>query len=58
MPDTKTAQDLTVLRNELIVLRNSCLSIPFDSDGAVLLSHTIRWLAFKIEGKEYVQPTD
>ena len=51
-------EKLQQLREDLIALRNSCLGAEFDPDGAIILSHTIRWLAFKIEGKPYEQPTD
>ncbi len=60
--DTKFIEDgkqHQFLRDELIKVRNSCLGpVIFDAEGAVLLSHTIRWLSFKIEGKPYEQPTD
>ncbi len=46
------------LRQQLIELRNQCLSKDFDPDGAVILSHTIRYLSFKEEGKPYEEPTD
>jgi hypothetical protein len=50
---------LTRLRNQLIVLRNECLGpAVLDADGAVILSHAIRWLWFKIEGKPYERETD
>lgn len=45
-------------RNNLIELRNECLGQDFDADGAVILSHAIRYLSFKIEGKPYEPPTD
>lgn len=52
-------EELTELRNNLIKLRNECLGpIEFDPDGAILLSHSIRWLSFKLENKPYEQPTD
>lgn len=50
--------ELISLREDLILLRNECLGASFDPDGAVILSHAIRWLSFKIEGKPYEQPTD
>jgi hypothetical protein len=50
--------DIKILRDELIKLRNDCLGSEFDASGAVILSHTIRWLSFKIEGKLYEEPTD
>ena len=51
--------NLEDLRAKLIVLRGECLSRDeFDADGAVLLSHTIRWLSFKIDGKPYEAPSD
>lgn len=50
--------DLTKLREDLIKLRNDCLGAEFDASGAVILSHTIRWLLFKIEGKPYEEATD
>jgi hypothetical protein len=46
------------LRDDLAELRTECLGRSFDADGAVLLSHTIRWLWFRIEGKPYVPPQD
>lgn len=49
---------LEEVRNELIKLRNACLGSTFDADGAVILSHAIRWLSFKIEGKPYEQTKD
>jgi hypothetical protein len=51
-------QRIEQTRNCLIALRNECLTIPFDADGAVILSHAIRWLSFKIEGKPYEPPND
>ena len=50
--------DLEKVRNELIELRNACLGKEFDADGAVILSHAIRWLSFKIDGKPYERTTD
>lgn len=49
---------LTRTREELTALRNDCLGKEFDANGAVILSHAIRWLSFKIEGKPYEPPTD
>lgn len=46
------------LRDDLIELRKECLGRQFDADGAVLLSHTIRWLWFRIEDKPYEPPRD
>lgn len=46
------------LQEQLIKLRNDCLGKDFDPDGAVILSHAIRWLNFKLENKPYEQPTD
>lgn len=46
------------LREDLVELRNECLGRELDADGAVILSHTIRYLSFKIEGKPYEEPTD
>ena len=46
------------IREQLIELRNQCLGKDFDADGAVILSHTIRYLQFKIEGKPYEETTD
>jgi hypothetical protein len=60
--DTKFIEDgkeYQFLRDELIKVRNSCLGLTvFDADGAIILSHTIRWLSFKIEGKPYERTTD
>ena len=50
--------ELNELRDKLIQLRNACLGKDFDAAGAVILSHTIRYLAFKIEGKPYEEATD
>jgi hypothetical protein len=50
--------NLTEMKQQLIALRNDCLSLDFDPDGAVILSHAIRWLSFRIEGKPYEQPVD
>jgi hypothetical protein len=51
--------DLAKLRDELIDLRDQCLEpTELDADGAVILSHAIRWLAFKIEGKPYEPAPD
>ena len=50
--------ELIKLREELITLRNNCLSTEFDADGAVILSHAIRWLSFKVEGKPYENPSE
>jgi hypothetical protein len=47
-------EQLQKLRTDLIELRNDCLGpAVFDPNGSVILSHAIRWLYFKIEGKEY-----
>ena len=43
-----TKEELTVLREQLIQLRNDCLGSEFDPEGAILLSHTIKWLFCKI----------
>lgn len=51
-------EELTEVREKLILLRSTCLSKEFDADGAVILSHAIRWLHFKIEGKPFEPPTD
>lgn len=53
--ETDSPEDI---RDSLIILRNNCLSSEFDPDGAVILSHAIRWLSFKVEGKPYEAPTD
>ena len=49
--------ELQELRKALIVLRDDCIGASqpgyLDPDGAIILSHAIRWLAFKIEGKPY-----
>lgn len=44
------------LRDELVLLRNECLTEKMDADGAVILSHAIRYLWFKIEEKPYEEP--
>jgi hypothetical protein len=45
------------VRDELIKFRDECLGSKqpgyMDPDGAVILSHAIRWLSFKAEGKPY-----
>lgn len=46
------------VRDRLIIIRNECLGRNFDPDGAVILSHAIRWLSFFLEGKPYEPPTD
>lgn len=53
--------DLVELRQALIHLRNqlmedTALLEDCDYDGAVILSHAIRWLKFKIEGKPWEPP--
>jgi hypothetical protein len=53
-----TNEKLQEIRDNLIELRNDCLGPDFDADGAIILSHTVRWLSFKIEGKLYEPPTD
>lgn len=53
-----TKEELEKLREELIQLRNDCLGKTFDPDGAVILSHAIRWLHFKIEDKPYEATND
>lgn len=54
MADVEIEYDLPELRRVLTLLRNECLGpVEFDADGAVILSHAIRWLSFKIEGKPY-----
>jgi len=53
--------DLVAIRQHLIELRDDCLGPGldmFDADGAVILSHAIRWLHFKIEGKPYEHAID
>ncbi len=52
---TKQIQEI---REQLIELRNQCLGKEFDADGAVILSHAIRYLSFKIEGKPYKECND
>ena len=49
---------LKSVRESLIALRDDCLSKTLDPDGAVILSHAIRWLHFKIEDKPYKQSMD
>lgn len=56
--EAQRAVDLKKTRQDLIDLRDECLGMEFDPDGAVILSHAIRWLSFKAEGKPYEQPTD
>lgn len=51
-------EQLEQIRNQLIVLRDECLGPSFDPDGAIILSHTIRWLHFKIHGESYEPTTD
>ncbi len=52
-------KQITEIREQLIELRNQCLlSDDWDADGAVILSHAIRYLAFKIEGIPYQETTD
>lgn len=60
MPITKNQVkiNLKAIRQNLIALRDNCLGEEFDTDGAVILSHAIRWLYFKIENKPYESPTD
>jgi hypothetical protein len=53
-----TEDDLTKTRDNLIELRNKCPGKEFDASGAVILSHAIRWLSFKVEGKPYREPPD
>jgi len=43
-----TKEEMATLREQLIQLRNECLSASFDPEGAILLSHTIKWLFCKI----------
>ena len=44
-----TKKEMIVLRNKLILLRDNCLyKETFDSEGAIVLSHTIQWLYTKI----------
>lgn len=50
--------EVTQIREKLIELRNACLGCDFDADGAVILSHAIRWLSFKIEGKPFEMAID
>lgn len=50
--------NLTEIREALVKLRNDCLGKEFDVNGAVILSHAIRWIYFKIEGKPYKEATD
>lgn len=51
-------EEIKELREKLIKLRDECLGVAFDPDGAVILSHAIRYLSFKAEGKKYEPPTD
>ena len=51
-------EKLEKVRDELIELRNACLGMDFDADGAVILSHAIRWASLKIDGKPYTPTTD
>jgi hypothetical protein len=54
-----THDELVDVREKLIRLRNSCLGPAiFDPAGGVILSHAVRWLSFKVEGKPYEPPTD
>jgi hypothetical protein len=48
-----TKNDLNELRDKLIALRQGCLVPELDHDGAIILSHAIRWLYFKIAGEPY-----
>lgn len=41
------------LRNELIEIRNECLGIEFDPNGAVILSHAIKWFYCKLNNLPY-----
>jgi len=45
--------ELKELREKLIEVSNDCLSVDFDSHGAIILSYAIRWLSFKIAGEPY-----
>jgi hypothetical protein len=47
-------EKLTQLRNDLIQLRNECLGQTMDSDGAILLSHTISYLYAKINDIPFI----
>jgi len=53
--DAADVENIRSIRNSLIHLRNACLTATkdFDAAGAVLLSHTIRYLSFKIAGEPY-----
>lgn len=53
-----TDEELQQLREKLVALRDECLGAELDPDGAVILSHAIRWLHFKLAGKPYEQPND
>ncbi len=50
------------IREQLIELRDQCLGKGnpgfMDPDGAVILSHAIRYLSFKMEGKPYEECND
>lgn len=55
--ESKMEKDkINKLRDELVLLRNECLTEKMDADGAVILSHAIRYLWFKIEEKPYEEP--
>lgn len=49
----KTVAELENVRTQLIEIRSECLvpGLGFDAAGAVILSHAIRWLSFKVEGE-------
>jgi hypothetical protein len=50
---------LEELRNAMIDLRDECATPEeFDADGAIILSHAIRWMSFKLEGKPFSLPAD
>jgi hypothetical protein len=52
-------EKLIEIRDYLIELRNGCLELGgFDTEGAVLLSHTIHWLHCKIKGEKFEPNTD
>src|ERR1041385_4705797 len=53
-PSESEIEKWKALRDDLTLLRNECLGAKdpgtMDPDGAIILSHAIRWLWFKIEG--------
>lgn len=52
------SEKIKEIRQALVTMRNECLGADFDPDGAVILSHTIRWISFKEDGKPYERTTD